>query len=136
MGVHVDEPWRHDAAGRVDGSGSLASGLAQGDDLTVLDADVAGKSRRAGAVDDGAAADLEVVAHACSRTPVHYTSVSAEGEKTWPGTRSRSFRVTESARRFCRRACAFSKPPRDASTSSSISPSSTGRAIACSRPAR
>jgi tartrate dehydrogenase/decarboxylase/D-malate dehydrogenase len=30
---------------------------------------------------------------------------------TWPSTRSPSFRETESARKFCRRACACSKPP-------------------------
>ena len=38
-------------------------GLAQRDDLAVLDADVADEARLAGAVDDRAARDLEVVGH-------------------------------------------------------------------------
>ena len=61
--VHIDEARRHDLAGGVDGRGGRPVGLAQGDDLAVLDADVADEARLARAVDDRAARDLQIEGH-------------------------------------------------------------------------
>src|SRR6185437_15904102 len=63
MGVDVDEAGGDDAARRVNGLACLARGIAQCHDLAAADADIAGIARLAGAVDDGAAADLEVERH-------------------------------------------------------------------------
>src|SRR3954463_6535988 len=63
MGVHVDEARRHDLARGVDGCGRRPVGLADGDDLAALDADIAHEACLASTVDDRAACDLEVKAH-------------------------------------------------------------------------
>ena len=61
--VDVDEARRDDLALGVDGRRGRPVGLAQRDDLAVLDADVADEARLARAVDDRAARDLQIEGH-------------------------------------------------------------------------
>src|SRR5471030_472850 len=66
VGVHVDEAGRDNLARGVDRGCGWPIDLAQGHDLAVLDADVAREARLSGAVDDGAARDLQVEGHGVS----------------------------------------------------------------------
>ena len=62
LAEHVDEARRHDHAVRVDGAlGLRRAQKADGGDASVANADVAGVPGRAGAVDDVAVADDEIV---------------------------------------------------------------------------
>src|SRR5262245_45976530 len=61
--MHVDEARGDNAPGGVDRPGGVAVGLADRDDLAVLDAEIADETRLAAAIDDRAAGNLEVVAH-------------------------------------------------------------------------
>ena len=66
VGVDVDEAWRDDEPGRVDALARVAlRDRADGRDASVLDGDVGAPRRRAGAIDDLAAGDHEVVPLAC-----------------------------------------------------------------------
>ena len=65
VGVDVNEARRHDAALGINGSRCVTIGLAHGNDLAVLDAEVAHEARLARAVDDGSAGDFKVVSHGC-----------------------------------------------------------------------
>ena len=58
MRVHVDEARRDDLARGIDRLRRRPVDLAECDDLSVLDAEIAGEARLAGAVDDGAAGNL------------------------------------------------------------------------------
>jgi len=63
VGVAVDEARRHDQAVGIDRASGCRLDAAQLDDAAVLDADVGGETRLAGAVDDSAAADEEIEGH-------------------------------------------------------------------------
>jgi hypothetical protein len=63
MRMHVDEARAHRLAGGVDGLARFAWRFAQGNDPTVLDANIAFVGCLAAAIDDGAAGDLDVVLH-------------------------------------------------------------------------
>jgi hypothetical protein len=64
MGVVVDKAWRDDAAGGVDRAlGGGAVGLADTDDLAVLNRHIRVESRSAGAVDDAPVLDKQIVRH-------------------------------------------------------------------------
>ena len=60
MGVDVDEPGQDVGAARVEGAAGRSGTGADLRDAAVLDRDVAGEGRPAGAVDHEAACDLEV----------------------------------------------------------------------------
>ena len=66
MGVDVHEAGRDDGAGGVDLLRALAGNAADLGNAAAADADVCVAARRAGAVDDGAPTDHEVMAHGCS----------------------------------------------------------------------
>jgi len=61
--MDVDKAGRHRAPLGVDGLAGLAWGFTQGNDLAVLDAQIAPVARRARAIDDGPADDLDIVVH-------------------------------------------------------------------------
>ena len=63
MAVIVDEPGRDGAALGVDRAVGGAAQFADLDDLAVLDADIAPKSRHSRAVDDKAILDQQIVRH-------------------------------------------------------------------------
>jgi hypothetical protein len=61
VGVHVDPAWRHQLVPGVDLAPAAAGHLADGDDAAVVYGDVTGEARTAGAVDDGAVANDQIV---------------------------------------------------------------------------
>jgi hypothetical protein len=63
VGVDVDEAGRHERAVGVDRAVRRARDAADRDDPVALDRNVAGESGSARPVDDGAAADHEIVGH-------------------------------------------------------------------------
>jgi hypothetical protein len=77
VGVDVDEARRHDQAVRVDDAPCFAFDTADRADPPVAHRDVRGEAGQAGAVDDLAAADHEVVGHLDSsrmpRAKLHIT---------------------------------------------------------------
>ena len=60
VGVHVDEPWRDDLAGGVDGVGGLVLDRADADDLAVGDAHVGPTAGRTRSVDQVSTLDDDV----------------------------------------------------------------------------
>ena len=60
MGVDIDEAGRNDPACRIDGLARFFAHFADCDDAPVPDADIAGKSWAARAIDDRAAGNLEI----------------------------------------------------------------------------
>ena len=104
MRVDVDEAGRHDQTARVDLLAPGAVDLADRGDAIAGDGDVAFERRRAGAVDDGAAANDEIGFHRlsswferddASRSPPCRTSPGgrrAVGAGAWGGAASRARR--------------------------------------------
>ena len=61
MGVHVDESGGDDLAAGVDFLASRAEILAHGDDAVAIDRDIRDKGRSARTIDDGAAANHQIM---------------------------------------------------------------------------
>ena len=66
MGVDIDPARRNQQPVGLDHAPRRPGFAADRDDPVAIDGDIAGKARRAGAVDDGAVPDDDVVHRACS----------------------------------------------------------------------